>query len=293
MEMEKILVTGATGKLGTEVVNLLLKKTDPKNISVLVRDTTKAVDFKKAGITIQQGDYGKYNSLLNAFKGIDKLYFISTNAMTDREIQHENVVKAAVEDKVKNIIYTSFQRKNDLENSPISFLTKAHVYTEKLIKESGIAYTILKHGLYTDFLPVLLGNLFFETGSIYLPAGNNKVAFTLRSDLAEGAVEILTSKGHENKTYNFVADKLYNFYDIAIILSQLTGKNITYISPSNEEYKSTLLKAGVPEAYVNMFAGCSEGIRQNEFDFCDKTLSKLLKRECTDIEKYLREVYIK
>lgn len=289
--MENILVTGATGQLGTEVVRLLLNKIDPKNLSVLVRDPAKAEQLKLKGVTIHKGDYTDYSSLLKAFKGVDKLYFISTNDMFNRETKQENVVKAAVEAKVKHIVYTSFQRKNETENSPITFLVKVHIYTEKLIKASGMTYTILKHGLYSDFLPVLLGNQVIEAGAIYLPAGNGKVAFTLRSDLAEGAVAILTTKGHENKTYEFVSEKLCSFNDVADALSKISGKAISYISPLQEEYKSTLLKTGVPEIYVNMFAGCSEGIKQGEFDFSDKTLSNILGKECTGIEEYLKEVY--
>ena len=288
--MEKILVTGATGKLGTEVVDLLLDKLNPEYLAVLVRDPSKAEHIKTKGVHVHQGDYNNYSSLVNAFQGIDKLYFISSNAMVDREEQHKNVIKAAVETKVKHIVYTSFQRKNE-DDSPIRFITDVHVFTDKLIENSGLTYTILKHGLYADFIPILIGDKFIETGNIILPAGNGKAAFTLRSDLAAGAVEILTGKGHENKTYEFCAEKLYDISDIASMLTEIMGKTITYYSPTQEEFKDALTKAAVPSEFIALIAGCAEGIRQGEFNIIDNTLSKLLKRESTDMYTFLNNIY--
>jgi NAD(P)H dehydrogenase (quinone) len=290
-KMGKIMVTGATGQLGTLVINLLVQKMNPENISVLVRDTAKAEGIKEKGITISKGDYNDYNSLLSAFKGIDKLYFISSSDLNDREKHHENVIKAAVESKVKHVIYTGFQRKNETATSPIAFIAKAHLTTEKLLKESGIAYTILNHGLYAEFIQNILGEQFSKSATIFFPAGKGKVAFTLRSDLAEGGVKILTTTGHENKIYDFFAERRYCFDDLVTIFSKLLGKPVSYISPEKEEYKATLLKAGVPEMYVNLFAGFAEAIKQGEFDASDNTLTKMLGRECVGVEEFFRQVY--
>ena len=292
--MEKILVTGASGNLGKDVVNLLLDNTDSKNLSVLVRDVSKVEHIKTKGVTIHKGDYTDYNSLVNAFKEIDRLYFISTNDydMANRETQHKNVVNAAKAAKVNHIVYTSFQRKNEI-NSPIQYITDVHNFTEELIKYSGLTYTILRNGLYADFIPVLTGDKVMETGKIYLPAGNGKATFTMRSDLAAGAVAVLMEKGHENKTYEFCADKTYTFSDIAAMLTDTTGKTISYVSPSKEEYKDTLTKAGVPGDFVNFIADCAEAISQGEFDFNDRTLTNLLGGKCADTNKFLNSVYSK
>jgi NAD(P)H dehydrogenase (quinone) len=290
-KMKKIMVTGATGQLGTEVIKLLVQKVDPSLISVVVRDPSKAESNKKLGIVVKKGDYNDYNSLLAAFKGIDKLYFISSSDLANRDKQHENVIKAAVESKIKHVIYTGFQRKNETSSSPIAFIASAHLVTEKLLKESGMAYTILNHGLYTEFIPGVLGEQFAQSNTIFFPAGKGKVAFTLRSDLAAGAIKILTSEGHENKTYNFFAEKSYSFEDLASVLSKIKGKQVSYISPSVDEYKSTLSKAGVPEIYVNLFAGFAKAIEQGEFDAKDNTLSKMIGRDCFGIEEYLRKAY--
>ena len=144
-----ILVTGATGPLGKAVVESLLKKTPASNITALVRDPAKSEALKEQGVDIRQGDYNNYDSLVKAFTGIDKLYFVSGNDIPNRSTQQANVVRAAKQAGVKHILYTSFQRKNETFSSPIALVAQSHLQTEKALKESGIPYTILKHTLYT------------------------------------------------------------------------------------------------------------------------------------------------
>src|SRR6478752_3085182 len=122
--MKQILITGATGQLGKEVVNALLKKTDAGAISVLVRDAAKAGDLKAKGIDIRVGSYDDEASLVKAFKGINTVYFVSSSEMANRSQQHENVVKAAKEAQVKHVVYTSFQRRNETASSPIAAIAE-------------------------------------------------------------------------------------------------------------------------------------------------------------------------
>ena len=140
--MNKILITGATGHLGKEVANALLKKVNASSVAVMVRDTTKAKDLEAKGVEIRTGDYGNDESLVKAFAGIDKLYFVSGSDMQNRVQHHKNVVKAAKEAGVKHIVYTSYQRKNETSTSPIAMVGEGHLAAEKALKESGITYTI-------------------------------------------------------------------------------------------------------------------------------------------------------
>lgn len=291
--MSKILVTGATGGLGKEVVNFLLAKTDASNITVLVRDAAKAEAFNIQGINIAIGDYAHEDSLVNAFKGIDKIYFVSGNDIQHRAIQQENVVKAAVAAGVKHVIYTSFQRKNETETSPIAFVGQSHLKTEELLKQSGLTYTILRHTLYTDILPMFIGDKVLETGVIYQPAGEGKAAFALRADMAEAGANILTSAGHENKIYEIGGSEAVSYQYIADTMSAQTGKTITYISPSKAEFIKTLSESGVPAEYVGLFAGFSDGIKQGEFEEVSTDLADLLGRKPTTVEAFLATVYRK
>ncbi len=286
-----ILITGATGNFGKATIDFLLKKNiAASNITAMVRDAAKAEDLKNKGINIKVGDYNNYNGLVNNFKGIDKLLLISSNDMVHRDKHQENAVKAAKEAGVKHIVFTSFERINETETSPIATLAKAYLDTEKLIRGSGIKYTILRNSLYADVLPMFLGEKVLETG-IYFPAGDGKTAFTTRLDMAEASANILTSEGHENKEYIIANEVNYSMNDVASILSELSGKQIAYINPEPEAFKDALTKAGVPMEYVLMNAAFSEAIKQGEFSNTGTELGKLLGRKPTTLKEYLKSVY--
>src|SRR5215207_6303175 len=128
--MCKILITGATGQLGRAAVDELLQKVNAGDISVLVRDPQKAAELKAKGINVIKGDYNEYASQVTAFKGIDRLYFVSSSDVMNRFAQHQNVVKAAVKAGVGHIFYTSAQRKSEDGSSPIALVADAHWQTD-------------------------------------------------------------------------------------------------------------------------------------------------------------------
>lgn len=286
-----ILITGATGNFGKATIDFLLKKNIPaSDITALVRDSAKAEDLKNKGVIIKIGDYNSYESLLSAFKGVDKLLLISGSDIVKRVKQQENAVKAAKAAGVKHIVYTSFERKNETETSPIAMLAKAHIDTEKDIKASGMKYTFMRNNLYADVLPMFMGEKVLETG-IFLPAGDGNAAFTPRLDMAEAAANILSVEGHENKEYSITNDTNYSFTDVASLLSELTGKQVLYHSPSAEIFSETLSKAGVPMEIIAMSAGFCEAIRQGEFSTTKSDLCYLLGRKPTTLKEYLKSVY--
>jgi NAD(P)H dehydrogenase (quinone) len=292
MNMDKtILITGATGQLGRATIDFLLEKgVKPDSISALVRDPSRAGDLVAKGIQLKSGNYDDYASLLSAFKGVDNLLLISGNDIPNRLKQHENAVKAAVEAGVKRIVYTSFFRKNETTSSPIYFIGHSHVETDKLVKASGIPYTLMLNSLYADVLPMFMGEQVLETG-VFLPAGDGKVSFTTRLDMAEAAASILTSEGHENTSYVIANNETYSLHDVAGMLGELSGKKVNYHNPSTEVYSETLTKSGVPAEYVGMFAGFSEAIKQGEFETTSSDLEKLTGRKPTSLKEYFKSVY--
>ena len=289
--MKKILITGATGKLGTSLVDELIRKKGSDNVSVLVRDVSKAGYLKTKGVQLIQGNYNDYDSLVKAFTGIDKLFFISGSDVLNRGTQHENIVNAAIKAKVGHIIYTSFQRKTDDETSPIAFVASAHILAEKLIRASGLRYTIMKHALYADVIPMFIGDHVLNSGVIFLPAGSGKGSYTSRTDMASAGVAVLTGAGHENKTYEISVNASYSFYDIADILTELSGKKISYTAPDVETFSAALTKAGIPDEAIQGTSAFCQAIAQGEFDFPDDTLEKLLGRKPQSLKEFLKNAY--
>ena len=291
--MSKILVTGATGHLGRAVTESLLKKTDPANISVLVRDAEKAKELKVKGVDIRTGNYDDYVSLVTAFTGIDKLYLVSGNDIANRIPQQENVVNAAKQAGVKHIVYTSFQRKNESESSPIAFVAKGHLDTEKMLKESGLTYTILEHGIYADMIPIFAGEHLLQNKTIYLPAGNGKTAYVLRTDQAEaGATILLDETGRfDNKSIVLTGNEAVSWSEIAAVISEVTDTSIVYVSPAVDQFSDTLTQLGVPVEVIGLLAGFSKAAEEGEFASVNNSMETILGRKPMSVADYLKTVY--
>ncbi|HKJ43248.1 MAG TPA: SDR family oxidoreductase [Sunxiuqinia sp.] len=289
--MKKILVTGATGHLGGQVLKFLTEKVEPSSLAAISRDPSKLASYKEKGVTVFQADYDDPQSLETAFTGIDALYFVSGSDLFKRMEQHENVVAAAKKAGVKHIVYTSIQRKDETDNSPVALVSGSHLKTEELLKESGMAYTIMKHNLYSEYVPVYIGDQVIDTGVVYFPAGDGKVAFATRTDMAEAGAVVLTTDGHENKSYEISTETAYSFHDIAKMLTEIAGKQINYVSPPVDEFKKTLKDAGVPEGGIEVGAMFAQGMSAGEFNFPDNTLKKLIGHKPEDLSETLQKIY--
>lgn len=148
MTSEKYLVTLANSHFGSLAIDFLLKEVPPKDIIATVRDLKKGEKFKEKGIEVRLADYSKQETLKEAFKGVDKILFISSipGQEVSRENQHKNVVEAAKACGVKFIVYTSIIKGDKNE----ALLSADHKYTEKLIKESGIKHSICRNNWYFE-----------------------------------------------------------------------------------------------------------------------------------------------
>lgn len=287
-----ILVTGATGGYGKSAIKALLNKgVKPKNITALVRDEAKASDLKDKGITIKVADYSNYDSLVSAFENIDQLLFVSGSDVLNREAQHKNILKAAVESKIDRVVYTSFIRNTVVENSAIAYLQDTHYKTEQWIKDSDLNYTILQNATYLENLPLFLGDNILDNGVISLPAGSGKSNCVLKEELAEAAAHILVSEDHKNKTYPLTNTESHSYKDVAEILTEISGKEIVYQSPSAEDYEKTLKEYGVPEEYISLLTTFSVAQANGELELYDNHLEDFLGRKPTTLKEYLTKVY--
>ncbi|MBI5808150.1 MAG: SDR family oxidoreductase [Ignavibacteriales bacterium] len=283
-----ILITGASGHLGGATIDFLLKKNPNAKIKALVRSEEKGKDLKAKGVEIAIGDYLNYDSLVSAMKDVETMLLISTSTMGDRHAQHANAIRAAKENGLKLIVYTSVLKANP--NSKFSAGID-HYKTEGDIKNSGISYTIMRNTYYADFLPNIIGNA-IESGAIYYSAGNAKVNFALRSEMAEAnAVVLANPTAHQNKIYEITSASKYTFDEIAGILSEITGKQIKYVDIPVEVLKENIIKFGMPKEVADLMGSIAESMKAGEFDFIDPTLEKLIGRKPTDLKDFLKNVY--
>lgn len=289
--MTVIAVTGASGKLGRATIGVLLeRKTAPGSIVAVVRDPQKVADFAARGVQVRRGDYTDPASLEAAFRGVDKLLFISSSALgEERTLHHGNVVKAARAAAVGHIFYTSVIK--PAANARFA-AAPSHLQTEILVRESGIPHTFFRNNLYLDIVPFMFGEA-LQTGSLVHNGGSGRIGFVAREDIAEALAAALSAGEDANRAYGITAVTPYSLEDVASALGKAAGKAVTYRSATSDEFRQALEAKGLPASAVEMSVALGEAIRAGDFDAGSTDLQRLLGRAPMTLEAFLRKALSK
>ncbi len=270
-----IAVTGATGQLGRLVVASLLKQRPAGDIVAIVRDTARAADL---GVQARAADYAAPASLDAALQGVDTLLLISGNELGQRAVQHANVIAAAGRAGVARIVYTSLLR---ADTSPLS-LAPEHRQTEQDLKASGLAWTILRNGWYTENHAGAIGSA-LDNGALYGSAGEGRIASAARADYADAAVAVLTGEGHDGRTYELAGDSAWTLHDFAAELSGQSGRQIPYNDIPEADYAAALAEAGVPAGFAAALASWDVAAAHGALFDDGRQLSALIGRPTTPL----------
>lgn len=280
-----ILITGANGHLGGATIDFILKQNPRVKIAGMVRSKEKGAGLEAKGVVPTIGNYTDYASLPTALKGVDLLLLISSSSMVDRVTHHANVINAAKEAGVKHIFYTSLVKADKL----LSPLSADHNETEKLLKSSGITYTIFRNTFYAEYLPLFLGNA-LESGAWYFPSNGAKINLALRTEMAEAlANALLNPNMHQNKIYEITSANAFSLSEIAAILSRAVGKEISYTDVPVEAFKEQLMQAGLPDETVMMSVGVAETFSNGALNYTDNALEYLLDRQPLDAKAFIHQ----
>lgn len=268
-------ITGATGQLGSRVVELLKNKIAKEDIIALVRTPEKAA---KMGVEARAFDYTKPELLAEALNGVDNLLLISSNEIGQRAAQHANVIKAAKEAGVKWIVYTSLLH---ADSSTLS-LAAEHLSTEAMLKDSGLKYTILRNGWYTENYTSSIGGA-IAGGAFIGSAGNGKISSASRDDYAEAAVTVICDESNQGKVYELAGDENYTLSELASEISKQTGKTIPYKDLPAEEYANILKSFNIPEGFAQAIAGWDVSASEGALYDDSNQLSQLIGHPTTPL----------
>ncbi len=283
--MMKFLVTGATGKLGSKVVETLLKTVPASDLVVSVRNPEKAESFKARGVEVRQGDFDQPETLDTAFAGIDRLLMISTDGENETRIrQHKTAVDAAKRAGVTFIAYTSIANAQESTN----FLAPTHKATEQMIIEAGIPYSFLRNNWYLENeIPSIQGA---QAGAPWVTsAGNGKVGWALQQDYAEAAATVLSGIGHDNTIYE-LSGKLVTQDEIAAAVGAVIGKEVAVQHVEDATYAETMKSAGLPEFLIPMLVNIQKDIREGTLEVESNDFEKLLGRPATPLKDGLAQI---
>ncbi|CAG7614014.1 SDR family oxidoreductase [Paenibacillus allorhizosphaerae] len=281
----KMLVTGATGRLGTKIVETLLKSVPASQLAVSVRNPEKAEGLRARGVEVRQGDFDRPETLNSAFANIDRLLIISADGDTETRIrQHTNAVAAAERSGVRFIAYTSIANATESAN----FLAPVHRATEEAIVKTGIPYSFLRNNWYLEneissIQGVMAGAPWVTS------AGSGKVGWALQQDYAEAAAAVLAGNGHENTIYE-LSGKPLTQEELASALGTVLGKKVSVQQVDDTTYADIMKGAGVPEFVIPILVGIQQGIREGTLQIESNDFEKLLGRPITSIREALTQI---
>lgn len=271
-----IAITGATGQLGRLVITALIKKIPAASIVAIVRNVEKAKDISALGVKVHQADYSQAASWDAALQGVEKLLLISSNEIGQRVQQHRAVIDAAQRAGVQLLAYTSVVH---ADTSALG-LADEHRETEAAIKASGVPFTLLRNGWYTENYAMGIGAA-LSLGALYGCAGDGRISSASRADYAEAAAVVLSSNHQAGKVYELAGDTAYTLAEFAAEISKQSGKSIPYIDLPEAGYKEALLGAGLPEPLAELLANSDTGVSRGALFDAGRQLSKLIGRPTT------------
>jgi len=240
----KIGIAGASGRLGRLVITRLLELAPAEDIVAITRTPEKLEDFADLGVDVRQGDYDDADSLVTAFKHVERLLLIPSNAMAAvRHEQYDNAIMAAKRMRVQHLV--TYTLEGTTPGNPFA-LNPAHVYAEMALFQSKIPWTIIRTGPYADELVDWLPTI-IELGSIPYPTASGKAPYVSRDDIARATAKLLLSDKIAGTIPEFVGPEMLSTEDLCRIAAEVTGEDIIYVPAEPADYVQIRMEEGMSE----------------------------------------------
>ena len=241
---ETILITGATGTVGSEVVKQLSAKGENIIVKAAARSATDNTFENLNRVQVVQLDYDKPDSLAVALKGVDKL-FLLTPFQSNMVDLTSNLVSEAKKAEVK---YIAKQSVMGADAEPGITPGRLHRQAEKIIEESGIPFTFLRPNFFMQNFVNYYSNLIRSQGAFYIPAGDAKVSFVDVRDIAAVAVKSLINDNQQKgRAYNITGGEALSYGQAAEILSKAVGKKINYVNVTDQDARNGMKDMSMDE----------------------------------------------
>ncbi len=276
-------VTGASGRLGRLAVDELLTRGVPAvDVVALVRTPSKAADLVDRGVQVREGDYSRPETLTAALTGVDRLLLVSSSGAGQRVAHHTNAIEAAKAAGVSRISYTSMLNADHSTNP----LAGEHQDTERALRAAGVPFTLLRPGWYIENYTDQLGQ-YLQHGEILGAAGSGKISAATRQDYAAAAATALLQDEEGNRTYE-LGGPAFDLFELARVISEVTGTPVTYHDLPVEEYAASLQQAGLDEATAQFVAALDASIAREDLQTDSQDLAQLLGRPATPLTDAVR-----
>lgn len=272
-----ILITGATGHIGTELIALLLEC--DQSIRVLVRDESKVTHLDPR---IQRviGDLNDLASLTSAMQGVERVFLVTFE--THQDI---NVLKAAKQAGVNHVVKLS-----TLEaGKPYLMVGGWHREREELIAASGLGWTFLRPGMFMSNSIEWWAETIKTQGRVYFPGGKGQVAPVAPRDVAAVAYTALTQSGHASQIYELTGPELLTIGDMAQIIGNVLGKPVKYVNVPLFAARLQMLMFGMDKTLVKALMQVASELRSNKGALRTETVEQVTGYPAQTFEAWCRE----
>lgn len=279
-----IVITGATGALGSRIVDQLLGHVPADTVGVSVRDPSKASALSDRGVRVRAGDFQDPATLRSAFEGADQVLVISA-AIRGPGAAEANAaaIDAAVQAGAERILYTSHQA---VSRTSAFAPMATHAAAEEHLAQTGVPFVALRNGFYASTLAFSIGDA-LETGRLVAPQ-DGPVSWTAHVDLAAAAVAALVDPDvAPGATPPLTAPALLDLEAVAAVASDLTGRTVERVVLSDDDWKAQAIERGMPAPAAEFTLGMYRASRSGEFAVTDPTLERMLGRPATPVRSVL------
>jgi uncharacterized protein YbjT (DUF2867 family) len=276
----KILVTGATGNVGSAVLGNL--GTTDVNLRALAHDESKARSLKDRGVEAVVGELLEPETLIPALEGVSTVLLI-TPIHPEQVTQATNVIEAAKESgNDPRIVRLSVHQASHEAPSRNS---RQHAQIEDELRSSGLPYTLLRPQSFMQNTLVTARTVASE-GKIYQPFKDGKLGMIDAWDIGEVAAKVLTEEGHEGAVYTLTGPAAISFYEVAEALSEVLGKEVRYVDISLEDAKRAMLNMGLSEWRADVLIEYAKAHSEGYSNFTTQDVEQLTGNPATSYKEF-------
>jgi uncharacterized protein YbjT (DUF2867 family) len=263
-----ILVTGATGNVGSRVVKELAERGAP--VRAFVRDPRRAATRLAGGVELAAGDFADRDSLQRALDGADRLFLACSNVPGQVDLEN-GAIDLATAMGVKRIVKLSAS--TAAVDSPLLF-PRWHGMIERHLLHAGVPAVLICPGFLMSTL-LVSAEAVRQTGALYAPAGRARIAMVHPADVAAAAAVVLTEDGHEGARYVLNGPRAITYAEVAATLSDATGRHIEFVDVSDDAARQGMLQSGTPPAVADFVVRLFRALRQGLDDQTSDTVRRL------------------